>query len=69
MKKKKHKTEKIIGYLSIEDLKNPLAKPNYFPKYNKETIKAMKEAKRIAKSKKYKSYKSIEELNKALNED
>ena len=39
------------------------------PNYNKETLNAMKEAKKITKNKKVKSYKTIEDLNNALNKD
>jgi len=39
------------------------------PKYNKETISAMEEAKKISKDKNIKAYHSIEELNAALDKD
>ena len=39
------------------------------PAYNKETVDAMIEAKRISKDKTAKGYNSIEELNAALDEE
>jgi len=38
------------------------------PNYNKETIDAIIEAKRISKYKNYKTYSSIEDLRKALED-
>ena len=38
------------------------------PHYNKKTLEAMKEAKKIARDLKYPSYKTLEELKRALDD-